>query len=169
MEDETAPRSTRWRRRTAVDLYDWTRDLALRIAMRALFGLDPTPRRRVDAAHEFEAALSFYGRDYHAAGPARAGLAVARMLKARKRLDAHHLRARSRGRRASGERGEDLLSLLLDATDEDGAAPLRPAHPRRGHDAAVRRPRHDDLDDRLPLLRAARKQPDAIASSTSTC
>ena len=48
----------------------------------------------------------------------------------------------------------DILSLLLDATDEDGHAPHRPPHPRRGHDAAVRGPRHHHLDDRVPVLRA---------------
>ena len=49
-----------------VDIYDWTRQLALRAAMRALFGLDPDRATAggLNAAGEFEAALSFYGRDY---------------------------------------------------------------------------------------------------------
>ena len=39
--------------------------LALRVAMRALFGFDPDRRRDgIDPAHEFERALGFYGREY---------------------------------------------------------------------------------------------------------
>src|SRR5215213_9749973 len=48
-----------------LDLYHWTRRLALRIAMRALFGLDPDRATSgVDAARAFEDALSYYSRDY---------------------------------------------------------------------------------------------------------
>src|SRR5688572_23969527 len=48
-----------------LDLYAWTRRLALRIAMRALFGLDPDRvPRGLDAAKAFEDALSYYSRDY---------------------------------------------------------------------------------------------------------
>ena len=48
----------------------------------------------------------------------------------------------------------DVLSLLLDAHDEEGDDAQRPADPRRGHDAALRRSRHDDLDGRVHVLRA---------------
>src|ERR1700730_11591469 len=49
-----------------VDLYAWTRRLALRVAMRALFGLDPDGERAraIDAAGLFEQALSFYASEY---------------------------------------------------------------------------------------------------------
>ena len=48
-----------------LDLYRWTRELALRVAQRALFGFDPdADRPRLDATAEFERALGFYGRDY---------------------------------------------------------------------------------------------------------
>ena len=44
-----------------LDLYAWTRRLALRIAMRALFGLDPDRSARgVDVARAFEVGLGFY-------------------------------------------------------------------------------------------------------------
>jgi len=45
-----------------IDLYAWTRRLALRVAMRALFGLDPdgVQARSIDAAGLFEDALAFY-------------------------------------------------------------------------------------------------------------
>ncbi len=51
---------------TTIDLYAWTRRLALRIAMRALFGLDPDgpAAHSIDATALFEQALSFYSRDY---------------------------------------------------------------------------------------------------------
>jgi len=104
-----------------IDLYDWTRHLALRIAMRALFGLDPDLSQGpgFDAAEEFEAALSFHAREVAlqlARGP---GTPYAQVLKSRQRLDEIVYGEIAR-RRASGERGEDILSLLLDSQFEDG-------------------------------------------------
>lgn len=120
MTEETEAALDRWGPGAQVDLYDWTRNLALRIAMRALFGLDPDHAGdKVDAAHEFEVALGFWGRDpliQILRGPLTPW---ARMLTARKRLDTVIYDEIDR-RRATGDRGEDLLSLLLDATDEDG-------------------------------------------------
>ena len=59
---------------TPFDLYRFTRELALRIAMRALFGLDPDRARAggIDAAHEFEQALGLLGARLPAPDPARA-------------------------------------------------------------------------------------------------
>ncbi|HEV3000296.1 MAG TPA: cytochrome P450 [Solirubrobacteraceae bacterium] len=112
-----------------LDLYRWTRRLALRIAMRALFGLDPDRAGRgFDAARAFEDALQFYSRDYWlqvARGP---GSPWRRMQRARAALDRLIFDEIAR-RRATGERGDDLLSLLLDARDEDGQA-LDDAHVR---------------------------------------
>ena len=46
-------------------MYAWARELAMRIAMRALLGLDPDDRGTgALAAREFERALAFYGTDY---------------------------------------------------------------------------------------------------------
>jgi retinoid hydroxylase len=104
-----------------VDLYAWTRRLALRVAMRALFGLDPDGRhaRSVDAARLFEEALSFYASEY-LLRIFRGRLSPwARMQRAARKLDQVIYSEISR-RRASGERGQDVLSLLLDAQDEDG-------------------------------------------------
>ena len=67
---DAATRSTaRWHELEpgeVVDIYDWTRRVALRVAMRALFGIDPDTARAggLNAAAEFESALSFYARDY---------------------------------------------------------------------------------------------------------
>jgi cytochrome P450 len=120
MTEETEAALARWEPGAQVDLYDWTRNLALRIAMRALFGLDPDHAGdKIDAAHEFEVALGFWGRDplvQILRGPLTPW---ARMLTARKRLDSVIYDEIDR-RRETGARGEDLLSLLLDATDEDG-------------------------------------------------
>jgi cytochrome P450 len=109
-----------------LDLYGWTRRLALRVAMRALFGLDPD--RAPTAAADFETALSYYSRDYFLQVLRGPGSPFNAMQRARGRLDELILAEIAR-RRASGERGDDLLSLLLDARDEDGQQ-LDDAHVR---------------------------------------
>src|SRR5918992_161455 len=65
MEEEAENAVSLWRPGERLDLYMWTRRLALRIAMRALFGFDPDQGSR-DArmAAEFEGALGYWGRDY---------------------------------------------------------------------------------------------------------
>lgn len=122
IEEETARALPQIRAGETVDLYEWTREVALRIAMRALFGLDPDRSTRgIDAAHEFEEALGFYARDYLLQVLRGPLTPWRRMHAARRRLDGviHGEIAR---RRRTGERGEDILSLLLDARDEDGSA-----------------------------------------------
>jgi cytochrome P450 len=108
---------------SAVDLYAWTRRLAVRVAMRALFGVDPDGRqaRAIDAAGLFEEALSFYSTEYFMRvlrGPLSPW---ARLQRAAGKLDTLIYSEISR-RRATGERGMDILSLLLDGHDEDGNA-----------------------------------------------
>ena len=105
-----------------IDLYAWTRRLTLRIAMRALFGLDPdgAAARSVDAAGMFEQALAFFSSEAVLRmfrGPLTPW---AKMQQAARSLDGL-IYSEISSRRASGERGEDILSLLLDARDEDGA------------------------------------------------
>jgi cytochrome P450 len=108
---------------TVVNLYDWTRRVALRVALRALFGFDPDVAEAggLNAAGEFESALSFYGRDYLLQMLRGPGTPFARMIASRRRLDGL-IYGEIERRRATGERGEDILSLLLDASDEDGAS-----------------------------------------------
>jgi cytochrome P450 len=109
-----------WRAGDRLDLYAWARELALRVAMRALFGLDPDRRpARLDPAREFERALGYYGRDYWLQVLRGPRTPWAALTAARGRLDALIFSEIAR-RRRSGERGEDLLSLLLDASDEAG-------------------------------------------------
>jgi cytochrome P450 len=104
-----------------LDLYAWTRRLALRIAMRALFGLDPdgAVAHSVDAAGMFEQALSFYSTEYALRLLRGPFTPWARLQRAARSLD-RLIYSEISSRRASGERGEDILSLLLDAHDEDG-------------------------------------------------
>jgi cytochrome P450 len=105
------------------DVYHWTRRVSLRVALRALFGFDPDTARAggLNAAEEFESALSFYGRDYLLQVLRGPFTPFARLKQSRRRLDALIYSEIDR-RRATGERGTDILSLLLDARDEDGAA-----------------------------------------------
>src|SRR3954470_9378878 len=111
-----------WHDGARLDLYAWTRRLALRVAMRALFGLDPDGplARQTDAATDFEHALGFWSRDYFLQILRGPRTPFARLMQARERLDALIYDEIER-RRRTGERGEDILSLLLDAQDEDGS------------------------------------------------
>jgi cytochrome P450 len=106
---------------TTADLYVWTRHLAMRVAMRALFGLDPDGgrAREIDAAGLFEEALAFYASDYLLRVFRGKRSPWARMQRAARKLDVL-IYAEIAERRATGRRGSDILSLLLDAEDEDG-------------------------------------------------
>ena len=88
MDEEIARGIDGWRGGDRVDLYAWTRVLALRIAMRALFGLDPDDRTDVGAAHDFEEALGFWSRDYMLQVLRGPGTPWSRLHAARRRLDA---------------------------------------------------------------------------------
>ena len=104
-----------------IDLYAWTRRLAVRVAMRALFGVDPDGEqaRSIDAAGLFEEALSFYASEYVLRVLRGPHTPWARLQRAARKLDTLIYSEINR-RRATGARGQDILSLLLDAHDEDG-------------------------------------------------
>jgi cytochrome P450 len=89
--------------------------------MRALFGLDPDGERArsIDAAGLFEQALAFYSSDYMLRVLRTPFTPWARMQKAARELDTL-IYAEISERRDTGLRGSDILSLLLDAHDEDG-------------------------------------------------
>src|SRR5215210_765070 len=144
MESEIERAIAPWRAGDRIDLYAWGRELALRVAMRALFGLDPDRRpAALHPAQEFERALGFYGREYWLQVLRGPRTPWAALTGARRRLDRLIFSEISR-RRRSRERGEDLLSLLLDASDEDGGR-LSDRHVRdqvmtllfAGHDATT--------------------------------
>jgi cytochrome P450 len=116
--EETLRLLSRWRIGDEVDLYDWTRQLALRIALRALFGVDPDRADESGAAQDFERALSFYRRDLVVQALRGPGTPWATLHSARRRLD-KLIKDEIDRRRRSGERGRDILSLLLDARDDE--------------------------------------------------
>jgi cytochrome P450 len=93
----------------------------MRVAMRALFGVDPdgSRARAIDAAGLFEEALGFYSSDYFLRVLRTRRSPWGRMQSAARELDTL-IYSEIAERRASGARGEDILSLLLDASDEDG-------------------------------------------------
>ena len=130
MEEEARRALESWRPGEVVDVYTWARALALRVAMRALFGFDPDAHREdLDPAREFERALGFYGHDYVIQVLRGPGTPWARMHAARRRLD-RLIYAEIARRRRSGARGEDILSMLLDARDEEDGTALSDRHVR---------------------------------------
>jgi cytochrome P450 len=107
---------------TQVELYTWIRHLTLRIAMRSLLGLDPDDEavRSIGAAGLIEQAQSYYAKEYVLRILRGPYTPLARMQQATRSLD-ELIYSEISSRRRTGERGEDILSLLLDAQDEDGA------------------------------------------------
>jgi cytochrome P450 len=119
---ETERALEQWTMGARIDLYTWTRHLATRIAMRALFGLDPDGEkaRSIDAAELFEQALAFYSAGYQYRFIRGPRSPWAKLQEASSKLN-RLLYAEISERRSTGRRGEDVLSLLLDARDEDGS------------------------------------------------
>ena len=117
MAEEAEAAVSAWRPGDRLDLYSWTRQLALRIALRALFGFEP---RHSSLAAVFEEALGYWGRDYVVQMLRGPGSPWRSMNRARATLD-RVIFAEIARRRSSGRRGADILSLLLDVVDEDGA------------------------------------------------
>jgi cytochrome P450 len=72
-------------------------------------------------AEQFERALGYWGRAYAAQMLRGPGSPYRSMVAARDWLDTV-IFGEIDSRRRSGERGSDILSLLLDSTDEDGSA-----------------------------------------------
>jgi cytochrome P450 len=121
MVGETERALERWDVGAKIDLYAWTRKLATRVAMRALFGIEPDgpTSKEIDAAAMFEQALAFYSSGYEYRFIRGPRSPWARLQEASKALN-RMLYAEIGRRRRTGERGEDVLSLLLDAQDESG-------------------------------------------------
>jgi cytochrome P450 len=106
-----------------VDVYAWKRNLAMRIAMRALLGLDPDESGKgAAAAAHFERALGYYGIDYGLRLLRGPGSPWRKLIASRKVLDEIVFGEVSR-RRASPDPGrQDILSLLVGARGEGGEA-----------------------------------------------
>jgi cytochrome P450 len=118
---EAEPAIERLRPGQVVDVYEWMRGLAMRIAMRALLGLDPdADGEGAAAAEHFERALSFYGTDFHMRLLRGPGSPWSRMVRSRGVLD-EIVYAEIRRRRAAPDRSRrDVLSLLLGVRDGKG-------------------------------------------------
>lgn len=115
-----------------IDVYRWARALALRIAMRALLGMETGADRERPLADAFERALGFHGVAF-AAQILRGPLTPwARAQRARAELDAL-VRAEIAERRRTGDPGAGVLGMLLGATDGDG----QPLDARAVRDQAV--------------------------------
>ena len=122
MFEEVGAALGRWRIGDEIDVYEWARGIAMRIAMRALLGLDPDDRGKgARAAEHFERALGFYGIDFHLRLLRGPGSPWRRMNRSRKVLD-EILFEEIRSRRANPREAADILGMLLAATDEDGSA-----------------------------------------------
>ncbi|HEY3553341.1 MAG TPA: cytochrome P450 [Solirubrobacterales bacterium] len=104
-----------------VDVYEWMRNLAMRIAMRALLGLDPDEAGKgVAAAEHFERALGYYGIDFHLRLVRGPGSPWRKLVRSRAVLDEIVFGeiARRRAQPDSGRR--DILSLLVCARGAGG-------------------------------------------------
>ena len=122
MADEARRAMAHWRPGEVIDVYEWMRGLAMRIAMRALLGLDPDDRDRgAAAARHFERALSFYGTEFHMRLLRGPGSPWQRLLESRRALDEIVYEEIARRRAdTDGDRG-DILGMLTAAEDEDGS------------------------------------------------
>ena len=95
----------------------------MRIAMRALLGLDPDEAGRgAAAAHHFERALGFYGIDYQLRLLRGPGSPWRKLVASRKVLDEIVFAEIERCRAAPDAERQDILSLLLGARGEAGEA-----------------------------------------------
>ncbi len=118
---EAEPAIDRLRPGQVVDLYEWMRNLAMRIAMRALLGLDPDEAGKGAAAAEhFERALGFYGTDFHLRLLRGPGSPWAKMIRSRGVLDEIVYGEISQRRADPDPERMDILSLLLGVRDEAG-------------------------------------------------
>ena len=118
MTDEANRALEGWRSGQRVDLYDWTRHVTMRVAMRVLFGLDPDAAG-IDVAATFERGLSFYEREYWLQVLRGPGSPFSQLRRVRRTLDGIILGEIAR-RRRTGEAGEDILGLLIEAEDPEG-------------------------------------------------
>ncbi|HEU4599450.1 MAG TPA: cytochrome P450 [Solirubrobacterales bacterium] len=104
-----------------VDVYEWMRNLAMRIAMRALLGLDPDEAGKgAAAAKHFERALGYYGIDFHLRLLRGPGSPWRKLLASREVLDEIVFGEIARRRAAPDPDRSDILSLLVAARGDGG-------------------------------------------------
>jgi cytochrome P450 len=104
-----------------VDVYEWMRTLAMRIAMRALLGLDPDEDGKGAAAAEhFERALGYYGIDFGLRLLRGPGSPWRKLVSSRAVLDEIVFGEIARRRAAPDPGRRDILSLLVAARGAGG-------------------------------------------------
>jgi cytochrome P450 len=103
-----------------VEIYHWVRQLALRIALRGLLGLDATDGREEPLARAFEASLAIHGEPVPLQMLLLPRSPLARAIAARRALDAL-VRVEIEERRRRGDAGRGVLGLMLAATDDAGS------------------------------------------------
>ncbi len=118
---EATPAIERLHSGQVIDIYEWMRGLAMRIAMRALLGLDPDEAGKcAAAAAHFERALEFYGIDFALRFVRGPGSPWRKMLASRKVLDEIVFDEITHRRAEPDADKMDVLSLLLGVRDESG-------------------------------------------------
>lgn len=120
MRDETSRATESLEPGTTVDVYEWARTLAMRVAMKALFGFDPDSGRATEVAEHFESGLGFHAREFPMQMLVGPGTPLAKLRRDRAALEQLVGAEIARRRREGGVDGDDILSSLLAATDEDG-------------------------------------------------
>src|SRR6516225_1678815 len=103
-----------------VEIYHWVRELALRIALRGLLGLDVTGGREAALARAFDASLAIHGEPVLFQLLPLPRSPLARAIAARRALDGL-VRAEIEERRRRSDPGRGALGLLLAATDDAGS------------------------------------------------
>jgi cytochrome P450 len=104
-----------------VDVYEWMRNLAMRIAMRALLGLDPDEAGKgAAAAAHFERALGYYGIDFGLRLLRGPGSPWRRLVSSRAVLDEIVFDEIARCRARPDPSRRDILSLLVGARGAGG-------------------------------------------------
>jgi len=118
---EATPAIERLQPGQVVDVYEWMRGVAMRIAMRALLGLDPDEAGKGAAAAEhFERALGFYGTDFHLRLLRGPGSPWSKMVASRAVLDEIVYGEIAQRRGKPDPERMDILSLLVGVRDEAG-------------------------------------------------
>jgi cytochrome P450 len=119
MIEEALAAAERLREGQVIELYHWVRELALRIALRGLLGMEVTGGREQTLAAAFEASLSIHGEPVLLQLLPAPGMPLARAIAARRTLDIS-VREEIEERRRRGDPGKGVLGLLLSATDDEG-------------------------------------------------
>jgi cytochrome P450 len=103
-----------------IEIYRWVRELALRIALRGLLGMDASEGRARMLAAAFETSLAIHGEPVLRQMLPGPRTPLARAIDAQRRLDVT-VRAEIDERRHKSDSGGGVLGLLLRATDDRGA------------------------------------------------